>query len=103
MQDMEKSRQEWEQELRYLQQNITPEQELRNAPLIAKRIAGTGISDFAHLMRFVAGGALLALGIAAFSFHIPYNSVFAVVALLSGCHLGAAAFRRKPKNQVRGR
>ena len=32
MQDMEKQRQESEQELKYLQQNITSEQELRNAP-----------------------------------------------------------------------
>jgi len=98
MQDMEKSRQQWEQELRYLQQNVTPEQGLRNAPLIAKRIAGTGISDFAHLMRFVAGGALLALGIATFSFRVPYNSVLAVVALLCGCYLGATAFRRDGKS-----
>lgn len=41
IQDMERSRQKWEQELRYLQRNITPEQGLRNAPLIAKRITGT--------------------------------------------------------------
>ena len=94
MQNLEKSRQQWEQELRDLQQNITPEQELRNAPLIAKRITGTGISDFAHLVRFVLGGALLALGIAAFSLRVSYNSAFAVAALLSGCYLGFSAFRR---------
>jgi hypothetical protein len=44
MQDMEKQRQEWEQELKYLQQNITPKQELRNAPFRTLRD---------HLIRFV--------------------------------------------------
>jgi hypothetical protein len=68
------SREEWEQGLREMQQSITPAQGLRAAHQVAKRSSGAPIPDFAHLVRLVLGGALLALGIVALSSRIPYGS-----------------------------
>ncbi len=93
----EESREEWEQGLREMQQSITPAQGLRAAHQVAKRSSGAPIPDFAHLVRLVLGGALLALGIVALSSRIPYRVALGAAALIAGCWLGSAAFHWKHK------
>jgi hypothetical protein len=99
MRNEEQSRQEWEQELREIQQSVTPEQGLRTAHLISKRSSGALISDFAHLVRFFLGSLLLALGIIALSFPIPHNLPIGLSAGIAGCYLAFSALRQNSKRK----
>ena len=100
MRNEEHSPQEWEQELREIQQSVTPEQGLRAAQLISQRRTGAApISDFAHLVRFLLGALLLAVGIAAFNFSIPHNLAFGLSALVVGCYLAYSALRQSRKQK----
>jgi hypothetical protein len=97
MTNQEESREEWEQGLREVQQNITPAQGLRAAHHVAKRNSSAPIPDFAHLARLVLGGALLALEITAFSSRIPHSTAVGASTLIAGCYVGFTAFRWKRK------
>ncbi len=99
MRNEEHSPQEWEKELRAIQQSVAPEQGLRAAQLISQRRSGAPISDFAHLVRFLLGALLLAVGIAAFDFSIPHNLVLGLSALVVGCYLAYSALRRNRKRK----
>jgi hypothetical protein len=95
----EQSRQDWEQELREIQQSVTPEQGLRAAHLISKRSSGALISDFAHLLRFLLGALLLTLGIVTFNFSIPHNLPVGLSALIVGCYLAFSALHQHRKKK----
>lgn len=100
MRNEEQSPQEWEQELREMQQSVTPEQGLRAAQLISQRMPGAApISDFAHLVRFLLGALLLALGIAAFNLSIPHNLALGLATLVVGFYLAYSALRQNRKEK----
>ena len=99
MRNQEHSRQEWEQELREIQRSVTPEQGLRAAHLISKRSSGALISDFAHLVRFLLGALLLALGIVAFNSSIPDNLALSLSALIVGCYLAYSGLSQNRKKK----
>ncbi len=93
MEKWEQSRQEWEQEIREIQQNITPAEGLRAAHHVAKGTSGAPIPDLAHFIRLVLGGALLGLGIVAFSSRLPHSNAIGVAALTAGFFLAYTALR----------
>jgi hypothetical protein len=95
MDNREQSRQEWEQELRDVQRNVTPGDDLRSAQIIAKNLSASPapILDFPHLVRLLLSGVLLVIGFVAFSSDIPHKVAFGVAALAASCCLGLAAFR----------
>jgi hypothetical protein len=95
MDNREQSRQEWEQELRDVQRNVTPGDDLRSAQIIAKNLSASPapIPDFPHLVRLLLSGVLLVIGFAAFSSDIPHKFALGVAALAASCCLGLAAFR----------
>jgi hypothetical protein len=98
MNKREQSREEWEQEIREMQQNITPAEAPWAAHYMAKKGSSAPIQDLAHLIRLLLGAALLVLGIGAFSSSIPHSTVLGVAAMAPGCYLGLTGFRwnRKP-------
>jgi len=91
MDKRKQSREEWEQEIRERQHNITPAEQLRTAHYVAKGSRGAPIA--LALVRFVLGGASLGLGIIAFSSGIPHRAALGVASLTAGCYLGFTAFR----------
>jgi hypothetical protein len=93
MNKREQSREEWEQEIREMQQNITPAEAPWAAHYVAKKGSRAPIQDMPHLLRLLPGGVLLVLGFSAFSFHTPRSAVFAASALAIGCYLGFTGFR----------
>jgi len=99
MDRQKQSRQEWEQELREVQGNITPDGEFRAAHYIAKKSSSGPIPDMAHLVRLVLGGTLVALGIRSFSFEIPHRGAIGVAALAAGVCLGFTGFRWNRKSR----
>jgi len=99
MDKREQSREQWEQEIREMQQNITPAEAPWAAHYIAKKSSAAPIPDLAHLVRLVLGGILLALGINTFSFHIPHGTIFALVVVAIGGCLGFTGFHWNHKRR----
>jgi hypothetical protein len=93
MNKREQSRAEWEQEIKEIQQNITPAQAQRTAHYIAKRGYSAPIQDLAHFVKLLSAGVLLTLGISALSSGFPHSTEFSVAALAAGCYLGWSGFR----------
>jgi hypothetical protein len=93
MNKREQSRAEWEQEIRDMQQNITPAEAPWAAHYMAKKGSSAPIQDLSHFVKLLSGGTLLTLGIGAFSSGIPHSTEFAVAALAAGCYLGWTGFR----------
>jgi hypothetical protein len=99
MDHREKSREEWERELRDDQYNIVPADGSRVGHIMAKRSATPApIPDSAHLFRGLVSGVLLAAAVAILSSDVPYKVWLGMAALIAGCALGIAAFRWKQKN-----
>jgi len=98
MDKREQSRQEWENEIREVQGNITPDGEFRAAHYIAKRSSSGPIPDLAHLIRLLLGGVVLVLGFNVFSSGIPYSAAIGVAVAAAGCYLGFTGFRRNRKS-----
>lgn len=80
------SREEWEQELWEKQLNITPGQSRRAISQIESGGPGETFNTLG-LIRLVLGIILLALGVTAFSWKVPYSSVIAVTAVVVGLYL----------------
>ncbi len=89
----EQSREEWEQEVREMQQNTAPAEAPWAAHYLAKKGFTAPIQDLTHFVKLLSGGVLLTLGIGAFSSGIPHSTAFAVAALAAGCYLGWSGFR----------
>jgi hypothetical protein len=100
MNEREKSREEWEREFTDVQRGVTPGEWLRADQIMARKLSASPapIPDFAHLVRAVLSGVLLALAIAIFSSNIPHKMWFGLAALVAGCCLGTTAFQRKRKS-----
>jgi hypothetical protein len=96
MNKREQSRAEWEQEIREMQQNITPAEAPWAAHYMAKKGSSAPIQDLAHFVKLLSSGILLTLGFSAFSYGIPHSTEFAVAALAAGCYLGWSGFRWNP-------
>lgn len=63
--DHKQTREEWEQEFRDLQHNLTPEDGFRNAPIISRRLARSGgflIKGPKQLVCLAVAALLLVLG-----------------------------------------
>ncbi len=99
MRDWDRSRQEWEREIRESQQNVTPLEALRAAQIVAKRSSDAPISNLTHLLMFLLGACLLGVGLAAFNFRISHRGVLAMAALSAGSFLALRAFRRDSKHR----
>jgi hypothetical protein len=93
MNKREQSRAEWEQEIRDMQQNITPAEAPWAAHYMAKKSSTAPIQDLAHFVKLLSAGVLLTLGISALSSGFPYSTEFSVAALAAGCYLGWSGFR----------
>jgi len=94
MDKKEESRRQWEQDLQDLQGNITPERGMRGAQIIAKKAAAfITISDFAHLLRFLFGGILIAIGLAALNSRFHHSIILAAVAVAAGLFLALSCLR----------
>jgi len=95
MDDREESRQEWEKEIREIQQGVMPAQGLRRAQIIAKRASASPapIPDFAHFVRFLLSAALLVIGFLVFSSDIPHKTTLGAAVLVAGGCLAVAAVR----------
>jgi hypothetical protein len=93
MNKREQSREEWEQEIRDIQQNITPAEAPWAAHYMAKKGFSAPIQDLAHFVKLLLGGVLITLGISAFSSGIPHSTELAVATLAAGCYLGWSGFR----------
>jgi hypothetical protein len=89
------SREEWEKELRDVQRNVTPGDDLRSAQIIAKNLSASPapIQDFAHLLRLLLSCILLVMGFGVFSSNIPHKTALGIAALAASCCLGVSAFR----------
>jgi hypothetical protein len=97
----EQSREEWEKEFIDVQRHYTFADGLRSSQIVARKLSATPapISDFAHLVRLLLSGILLAIGFVAFSGDIPYNTALGIAILIAGCCLGATAFRWTSKRE----
>jgi hypothetical protein len=94
----EKSREEWEKEFRDDQYNINPADGSRVGHIMAKRSSAPGpVPDFAHLLRGILGGVLIALAVQILSSNTPHKIWLGLTALTAGCCLGATASRWKRK------
>jgi len=95
----EKSREEWEREFREDQYNIVPADGSRVGHIMAKRSSTPApIPDFAHLIRGLLSGALLATAVAVLSSDTPHRVTIGSATLIAGCCLGITAFRLKRKS-----
>jgi hypothetical protein len=92
MKKRRQSREELEQEIRDVQQNITPAEAPWAAHYMAKKGSTVPIQDLVYFVRLLLAGVLLTLGISAFSSGIPHSTKFAVAALAAGCYLGWTGF-----------
>jgi hypothetical protein len=99
--DQEQSREEWEKEFVDVQRHFTFADGLRSSQIVAKKLSATPapIPDFAHLIRLLLGGILLAVGFIAFSADIPHNTALGVAILAVACCLSATAFRWTRKRE----
>jgi hypothetical protein len=101
MGDHEESREDWEKEFVDVQRHYTFADGLRSSQFVAKKLSGTPapIPDFAHLVRLLLGGVLLAGALLIFSSDIPHNTVLGLALLATSCFLGISAFRwlHKPR------
>jgi hypothetical protein len=89
----EQSRAAWEQEVREMQQNITPAEAPWAAHYMAKKGFAAPIQDLSHFVKLLSAGTLVVLGISALSSGIPHSTEFAIAALAAGCYLGWSGFR----------
>src|SRR5690349_21314317 len=89
----EQSREQWERELWERQFNITPAQSLRTAGHIAKGDRWVPpLRDFQALLKLVAGGVLIGLGLEAFPSHFSHRVAIGLTALACGFCLVIKAF-----------
>jgi hypothetical protein len=95
MNDRKQSREGWEQELRDVQRNVTPGDDLRSAQIIAKNLSASPapIQDFPHLVRLLLSGIMLVIGFAAFSSDVPHKAALGAAAVAASCYLGVSACR----------
>ena len=89
------SREEWEKELRDVQRNVTPGDDLRSAQIIARNLSATPapIQDFAHLLMLLLGCILLVMSFGVFFSNIPHKTALGIAVLAASCCLGVSTFR----------
>jgi hypothetical protein len=99
----ERSREDWERELREDQCNILPADGSRVGHIMAKRSASPApIKSFSQLIGFIVSAVLLGVALEIFNADISHKMALGSAALIAGCCLGAAAFRWKRKSCVPG-
>lgn len=83
-----------------MQYSITPGDGLRAGQIVAKKLSTSPapIANSWRLIRFLLGGVFLGCGLAIFYSDITHKAWLGVAALIAGCALGIAAFRRKRKS-----
>jgi hypothetical protein len=91
MDERERSREQWERELREDQYNILPADGSRVGHIMAKRSASPApIRDFTHLIGFLVSAVLLGIGREIFYADIPQKVPLGLAFLIAGCGLGVA-------------
>jgi F0F1-type ATP synthase assembly protein I len=99
MDEREKSRQEWERELREDQYNILPADGSRVGHIMAKRSSSPApIPDFVHLIGFLVSAVLVGIGLKIFYADIPQKVPLGLAFLIAGCVLGFTMLRWKRKS-----
>src|ERR1022692_973539 len=100
MPSQEESRKEWEKEIIDVQHRVTFPEELRSVQIIAKKLSSTPapIPDFAHVIRGLLSGVLLALALAILSSSVPHKMWLGFALATAGVCLGTTAFRWKRKS-----
>lgn len=94
MDQREKSREKWEREFIQDQYNILPADGSRVGHIMAKRSSTPApIPDFAHFVRGLVSGAIIAIAVTILSSNSPHKVSLGLTALTAGCCLGATAFR----------